>query len=808
MLTNFWFDLKYAYRLWTKSPGYFLVCMTVVALSVGLALWASVLAYTMTMKPLPFAGSNQWLSIQMARNATAGSAPSIDQFTYQEIVKRTRTVDHLGAYTSQTAMLSNGHSTMRLRAAAISPRLFAAMGILPTAGRMFEVGDGQREAAPTAILSYPTWKTYFASDPAIVGKQARIDGRSVQVIGIMPEDFFAFEDFEVWFPLRLEPVAASETAAAPLAAFAMLGNGQQAETLLAEMKPAVDEVNLNYAKKFDSGRRIELVPASRMNTHGMAPVVAMISMIAVAVLLLGCVNIGLVFFARLLERSRELALRMALGSSRWRILRQCLLESSLVMIPGLILGVVLTTLGVRWTASVSNVATQYLANGREANPLILRPMDLLIAVVIAAVLWLLSTLIPSWRIAKQDASVSLGGSGKGSAKAGTTKMASAIVGFQVMLSALILVVCVNLMMAVKDETSKPTGINSSNVMLSTYPTVFSERYADVNARVQYWSSLSASVQKRLPGTEVAYMAAVPTRAPAQAVAIEGRERTAGQGALKLPLTAVSDNYFGLLGIQLRTGRLFDNSDIEESLNTAIVDEVTANRHWPGQNAIGKRIQLNPEENGPWLTVVGVVSSVGHEPYGDEPGAVYRPIRQANPGSFMAMVKLPDSALQNAAALQEAAFSTDQDLALHNLQYIDPYLFALDISFSSIVKAFGAIAVITMILAASGLFGLISRFVAGRTQEIGIRRALGSTPARIGWLFFRQGGNYLLVAVVGGALGLLIANVLSNAIPNILSNAALVTPGVFLLLAAVIFIATYLPTRRAMALEPADALRYE
>jgi putative ABC transport system permease protein len=807
MLTNFWFDLKYAVRLWTKAPGYFLVCMTVVALSVGLALWASVLAYTITMKPLPFAGSEQWMNIQVAKNATATASTRIDQYSYQELLKRTGNVDHLGAYAADTAMLSNGHTASRLRAAAITPRLLATTGVLPVAGRLFDEQDGNKEAAPSAILSFSTWQTYFAGDTGIVGKQVRIDGRSVQVVGVMPQDFFAFEDFEVWFPLRLAALTSPEDGVA-LAAFLMLGNGQQPGSVLPEIKAAIDEVNQQYSAKFDAGRHVVLVPARRMFTNGMTPVVSMISLIAVAVLLLGCVNIGLVFFARLLERSRELALRMALGSSRWRMLRQCLLESSLVMLPGLLLGVLLTTLGVRWTSSISAYVTQYLANGREGNPLIVRPSDLLIALVLAATLWLLSTLIPSWRIAKQDASLSLGGSGKGVAKAGGSKTASAIVGFQVLLSSLVLVVCVNLMFAVRAETSKPTGLDSSRLMLSTYPSNFGSRYPDIATRVQYLANLSASVARLVPGTEVAYASAVPTRAAPVAVAIEGRERSAGQGTLKLPLTAVSENYFRMLGIGLRAGRLFDSSDREGALATVIVDEVTAARHWPGQDPLGKRIALAPGTDDSLATVVGVVSAVGHEPYSDEPGSIYRPLRQANPSSFLLLAKLPDAGEHHRAALQQAAFSADQDLPLHNLQLADDYLNALDVTFTALVQAFGAISAITVLLSASGLFGLITRLVAGRTQEIGIRRALGSSPARIGWLFFRQGANYLVVALVGGALGLVIANLLSSSIPNILSNAGLVTPGVLLLIAAVIAASTYLPTRRAVALAPADALRYE
>jgi predicted permease len=808
MLTNFWFDLKYAFRLWTKAPGYFLVCTSVVALSVGLALWASVLVYTLTLKPLPFAGSEQWMNVQVAKNATAGAKPDMDPYTYQEVVKRSRSADHLGAYSPRTALLSEGHAASRLRAAAISPRLLAATGVAPLSGRLFADGDGQREAAPIAILSHAAWQAYFAGDPGVIGRQARIDGRSVQIVGVMPESFFAFDDFEVWFPLQPAPMAAPDPAADNVVAFIALKPGQSATALLAEMSPAIDDVNRRYSGKFDAARHLELVPAHQMFTHGFIPVQTMISLIAVAVLLLGCVNISLVFFARLLERSRELALRMALGSSRWRMLRQCLLESVLVMIPGLLLGVVLTALGVRWTRWISDTMSQYLANGRDGNPLTVRAVDLLVAVAIAAVLWLLSTLIPSWRVARQDAAAALGGSGKGTAKAGSARSASVIVGLQVLVSSLVLIVCMNLMMAVHEETAKPTGIATSHVMLSTYPTVFNQRYPDLASRVQYWSKLTAQIGSRVTGADVAYATAVPTRAGNEPVAIEGRAAAADQAALKLPVAAVSDNYFALLGVQLRAGRLFDSSDSETSLPTVVIDEVTARRYWPGQEVIGKRIALHPNEQPLWATVVGVVSGVGHEPYSDDPGAIYRPLRQANPSSFLTLAKLPDARPQLRTALQEAAYAADQDMPLQNLQMFDDYQGALDITYTALVPAFGVIAAITVVLAASGLFGLISRFVASRTQEIGVRRALGSSTGRIVALFMRQGGAYLLVGVVGGALGLLVVNVLSASLPNILSQALPVTLGVFLLLATVIFTATYLPTRRAVALEPADALRHE
>lgn len=805
---NLLFDLKYAVRLALKSPGYFVLCTLIVALSVGLALWAWVLVYTLALKPLEFPGSERWLNIQMAANATASSSPEMDAYTYQEVLKRSRSVDHLGAFSQQQVVLSEGRSSTRLRAAAISPQLLAALRVPSLSGRLFDAIDAERGAAPVAILSYNTWRSYFAGDSAVIGRQARIDGRPVQIIGVMPERFFAFQDFEILLPLRLDPIGSPAESKLTVSAFVVLKPGQAAAAAAGEIAPAVAEVNRNHPTVFNAARHAELVPANVMFTHGFMPVATMISFVAAAVLLLGCVNVSLVFFARLLERSRELALRVALGSSRWRLLRQCLIESMLVMIPGLLLGVGLTELGVRWTRGISDFLTQYLANGRDGDPLTVRGFDLLVAVALAGTLWLLSTLLPSWRIARQDAVVSLNGSGKGVAQTGRARSAGIVVGLQVVVSCLVLVVCVNLLSAVNEEASRPTGIRSAGVMLSTYPTAFGPRQADGPARLSYWDQLAAQVRERVPGAEVAFATAVPTRPMAVPAAIENQQRAADQGTLKLPVTAVSDNYFQLLGISLRAGRSFDSSDREGGTATAVVDEVTARRYWPNQEALGRRIQLDPGEGGPWLTVVGVVSAVGHEPYGDNRGVVYRSLRQASPGQFLLIARLPDAAPERRAALQAAAFAIDPDLPLHNLQTLDNFLAALDLTYTALVPAFGVISAITVLLAASGLFGLISRSAARRTQEIGVRRALGSSPARILWLFLRQGAVHLGAGLVGGALGLIVADQISQAIPNVLTHAPLITAGVFLLLASVIFLATYLPTRRAVALEPAEALRYE
>ena len=808
MLLNLWFDLKFAWRMLLKMPGYSLLCTVVVALSVGLALWSYVALYNAMLKPLPFPGSDRWLSVQIAPKATASGDPAMDAYTYQEVLRHNRTAKHLGAFVPRAAVLSEGHASTSLRAAAISPSLLAAMQIPPSAGWLFTAADSQVGAAPTVILSFDTWQHYFAADPGIIGKQARIDGQPMQIVGVMPQDYLIFQDFELWLPLRLDTLARPGDSTLVVSAFVALGDGQNVDALLDEMQSGVTAVNKNYPEAFDAGRHVELYPAHIMYFHDNVPIIGTLNFLAATVLLLGCMNIGMIFFARLLERNRELALRMALGASRWRLLQQCLLESVFVVLAGLLLGVALAALGLRWADGMGDYTNRIQALGRGPE-FAMRPFDLLIAASVAVVIWLLSTLIPAWRIAKQDAAAVLAGGGKGVAGVGDGRTASLLVGVEVAVSSLVLVASANVVFSVTAAGDTPTGLNSAGVMITTYPTDFDGRYSEPTMRLRYWDELAVAIRNRIPGAQVAYSTLAPTGREKVGISIEHAEGTDRQGKLLLPLTTVSDNYFDLLGIRLRSGRLFDSTDNSTSLSVAIVDENAARHYWPGQEALGRRIKVNSTGDEPWLTIVGVVSHVRGRPNSDEAVSyIYRPLRQAAPSAFRTLVKLPNAVADSRVVLREAAYAVDRDLPLRNLQTFDDYLASLDLEYKSLGPAFSAIALVTVILAATGLFGLISRSVARRTQEVGVRRALGGTPWQVTAIFLRQGVLYFCVGVVGGGFGLLVTDFLDATIGNVMVYGLRVTLSVLVFIAFVIFVASYLPTRRAVALEPADALRYE
>jgi putative ABC transport system permease protein len=802
------FDLTYAWRLTRNSLGYSLMCASVVALGVGLTLWTYSVAYDQMWRPLGFPGSDRWYSVEIASNKGVPASPSVDAYTYQELLKHNRSGDYLGAFEDRAVVLSEGQVSTSLRAAAITPRLLSAAKVPPSLGRGFEDADNQPGSAPVAILSYATWQNFFSGDPAIIGKTARFDSSPVQIVGVMPKTFYEFADFELWVPLPVPNTIRPSDSTRTFSPLILLGKHQNLNTVLNEMKSTVADVNSDYPNLFKPGRHPKLLPAVRMFYDDRTPILTTMSFMSVAVCLLGCVDISMMFLARLLERSRELALRTALGASRFRLLAQCLLETALIVPVGLIGGYALAAVAFHWEQGLDGFTERVLAGGRPPYVPALEPIYWVIAVCSAVTIWLLSTLLPAWRIANQDAALVLAGSGKGSSLGVSSKWAGALVGLQVVITCLVLVVCGNMVLGVKKELSKPTGLNTTNVMLSTDPTVFGPRFSEPAQRLRYWEDLSAAIQSKLPGAEAAFTTAAPTRPDTVAASIETEQGTEHRGKLKLPLTVVSDNYFQMLGMSLRSGRLFDSTDNGNSLKVAVVDEQLAARYWPNQDVLGKRVQLNPSENSTWLTIVGVVSVAGSEPYSTDVGVIYQPLRQAVPSSFQVLAKVPNTGNDTRAALRAAAFEVDRDLPLHNLQTLNEYLTAIDLGYASLIPAFLVVAVMTAVLATAGLYGLISRSVAQRTQEVGIRRALGATSWGATSMFLRQGGLYLCVGLVGIVLGTMAATVLSTMIPNILAHVALVTLGVVFLMAMVIFAASYLPSRHAVRLEPGDALRYE
>jgi putative ABC transport system permease protein len=389
---NLGFDLVYAWRLLKQSWGYTLLCATVVALSVGLAIWTwSSVTYPQLLRPVGLPGAEDWYTVQIATEAATNPQPgSVDAYTYQELLKNNRTSDHVGAFAWSSGVLSEGQASANLRGGSISPRLLAQ--VVPFMGRMFVDTDALPGAAKVVLLSYDTWQNYLAGDRAIIGKTVRIDAAPWQVVGVMPKGFFAFEDFEMWRPLQLSKLVRPRDSKVSLYPFIKLRENQRLEAVQNETKATVDRVSREFPEFYNATRYPVVIPAHRTLTYSSTAIVIMFTFISAAVFLLGGLNISLVFLARLLERTRELALRTAIGASRSRLLRQCLQETVLVVLLGLVVGYVLAILGDQWTQDWVSHIHKILAIGRLGAAPALRAVDVIYAVMAATIIWLLSTL--------------------------------------------------------------------------------------------------------------------------------------------------------------------------------------------------------------------------------------------------------------------------------------------------------------------------------------------------------------------------------------------------------------------------------
>ena len=803
------FELKYAARLLRKTASNSLLSALVVALSVGLALFVFVMDYAIAFKPLPFEGSDKWVSIQIAQKQGENSRARVDEYTYQEMLKHSSKLDHIGAFGGREAVLSEGEESETLRAAVISPGLLREMKVKPEAGRLFDESDAQSSSVRSAIISHSAWTTYFSSDNSIIGKSVRIDAEPVRIIGIMPADFFAFQDYELWFPYSPRNMVAPDEAALELSPFVKLKPGQGLDDVRSEVSGIVSNLNKSNAQFYGADRSADAVPAYRIYSHANMPVIFVSGIIALAVLILGGINISMIFYARMLERSRELALRAALGASKARLLRQSLIETVVVIAIGFAFGILFALIGVDWGQSIREFPARILATGLSMDYPELRIADVLIAMLAACAIWLASTLLPAWYVLKQDPAKVIAGSGKGvSTSQKRSRSATVLVALQVMISSALLFISLSLVFAIANEASKPKGLQVKDIYVSTEPTTLGSSYQTATQKNNYFQQLESAISSSIANSQTGFATALPSRPGEMALFVENQGMSESGATPQIPVTEVSDSYFPLLGIKLKSGRLFDATDTETTTPVAVIDEVIASRYWPNQDPVGKRMRLGADTSARWSTVVGVVSHVAGQPYSGDPGLVYLSIRQTSPSAFYAITKVPQASTSIPKQIRMAAFSVDRDVPLHNLQKFDDVLEALDIGYASIVPVFSVIVGITILLAASGLFGLISRSVAQRTQEVGIRRALGSTKSGIMRLFMRQSILHLIIAFVGGAIGVALTSMMTAVIPNALASVVIVVLAVVSIMFLVVFSASYLPSRRAVNLEPSEALRYE
>jgi putative ABC transport system permease protein len=799
-------DLKYGWRMLRKRPVFALMVVVTLALAIG----ANTVVFTFTnillIRPLPVRDPSTigWVfAIEPQRGNDRARASAPDYIDYRLSLK---SFSALAARTEATLTMSGRGEAERLAANAVTANLFEVWGLRPRLGRLFRGGDDAPGAEPLVVLSHQFWQRQFAGDPAIVGSALTLDGKRVSVIGVLEPaiEIGNLSEIDVWIPLVPDPAEQGRDRRA-LQIVGRLAPGvthaeadAEVRALAAALERDHPVTNKNWGARVATTREA-------MTGRSTWRVLALLSLAVGLLLLIACANLANAMLARSMESNREIALRVALGARRRVLVRQLLAEYVVLASVGGALGLGVAYGGVRAIKAV--VYEPFFAllsiDGRV----------ILFAIAATVVTCVLFGLAPALRAARADPIVALAqGSARMIGGVGVRRGRAALVVAQVTLAVALTVLGALVARSMIEESRIDLGFRTGDLWTfrvdlpqSTYedPERLRQFYDRATDRLSSLPRVrSVAVVDRLP---VLGGVAVTT------LSIEGRPVARQVDQPWATRTSTSAAYFATAGIPLLTGRVLVSTDRPNALPVVLVNRELARRYFGSvERALGSRVSLGrSDEPATWRVIVGVVGDTRPADITAPPNPeLYLPLGQEAARSVSFMLRAPGGDAM-AASIRSLMREVDPALAVYELRTMDQ---ALAVEMSSDVMLTGlfvSFAVIALVLAATGLYGLIAYLVSQRTREIGIRIALGAVPGVVGRMVL---GEAAVLFGLGMILGLGIALLLARGMRTLLYGIGPVDPptyvGAAAVLAAVMFIAAYVPARRAMRVNPLSALRSE
>jgi predicted permease len=800
-------DLRYALRGLRSRPGLAAVALATLALGIGanVAIFSAVNAAL--LRPLPFVEPDRLVYFWGTSPEKGLPVVNYPDALYDHYRRRSRSVAPL-AFSGRAGFTLTGYGDAEwLNAANVTVDYFKVLGVAPWLGRTFLPEEEKRGNNLVALLSYGLWQRRFSSDPSIVGRAIELNGIATTVVGVMPRGFDFPDKSELWVPLGIDPQSTN--------CWCYLAIGRLAPGLVADdVGREIDALNDDFfVEREGRPRRPEaerrratvVVPvAEHLVGDVKGPMLLMLGAVAV-VLLIACANVANLLLERALSRSREIAVRACLGASPWRVLRQLLVESLVLASLGGAGGLALAALGMRLLEPLVLERLPYLDRvGWD-------PAVLLFTLAVSAATAVLFGVAPALRGAQVDLHEAIREGARGSRGAGSRRLNDAFVVAQVALSLVLLVTAGLLLRSFAKLTALETGFRAERVLVGrvSLPGRVYRELAQIRA-------LHGQLVERVAGLPGVVSVAASSTAPfstgnnQQAFVVQGQEPAPGQPVLVTSLRSVTPKYFAAVGTPLLRGRVFEESDADGKELVAVVDESLARRHWPDGNALGRKIRIGGPSSNPWRTIVGVVAAIKHRDLSRRPDHyVYTPFAQ-DPRRTMDLVvraaREPESLAAGVRAELKALDPALPMFEVHTLEQAVSDSLRVQRLLNGLLIAFALVAVL---LAAIGIYGVVSLSVRNRTSEFGIRLALGATPGGVRRLVLGQG---LRLSLLGAALGLAAAAALTRHLGALLFGVAPLDPGTFasvtLALVGVALAAGYVPARRVTRLDPLQSLRCE
>jgi putative ABC transport system permease protein len=812
-LYTIWQDVRYGARMLWKHRLATLVCALALALGVGANTAMFSLAEAFLLHSVPFENADSILVMSEVRPRQNIERNPVAPATYVDWQAQAKSFEQMGAYAWDEVNLTGNREPEKIVGFDVTASFFKILGVQPKMGRTFLPEEEEPGKEQEIILSYGLWERRYASDPNILNKTVKVDGKTFTIVGVMDKGFDFPMPAEAWMPLALTVKQRADRNSRYIWVVGKLKPGTSIKQAAAEMGSLVQRESEAYPDSH-KGWQLRVLPVREFVTSDLTRQYTLLLMGAVGfVLLIACADVANVQFARVSGRQKELAVRAAMGASRGRLVWQLLTESILLSLLGSAAGLVFAQWGITLIlAHMPADVAKFVAGWKTIS---LDSGAFLFTLGIALFSGILSGIAPALMTSRTNVSETLKESGRGSsAGRARHRLRNALVVAEIFLS---LVLLVGAGLLVKNFTAlinvneryHPESILTMNVSLPEL------QYKGQPGRV----SFHEQVLQRLSTLPNVQSAAMVTHVPysggggvsGRAFSVEGRPATDRSEIRNAIVQTISPNYFGLMQIALRDGREIADMDADGTLPVTVISRSLARRYFPDEKPLGKKLKVGQADDpSPWMTIVGIVDDVHYSWIDkDDVPTIYRSYRQSPPYYASLVLRTGGDPLSFVPAVRSQVGAVDPDLSLYNIKALDRVISDSVVGIAYVAVMMGVLGIIALVLASVGVYGVMSYAVSERTNEFGIRMAMGATANDIQRLVLGKGA---LLTVIGIGLGLPVAFALANLLSGLLFGVKAADPVAFialpLLLAAVATLASYLPARRAVRVDPITALRYE
>jgi putative ABC transport system permease protein len=794
-------DIRYGVRSLMKRPGFTAIALVALALGIGANTAIFSLVNAVLLRPLPFAEPDRlvWMFGNIRNGGNRASVSPLDFLDYRQ---QNTTFEQFAASISVPVPLNltgNGEPE-RLTAAAVTGNYFQALGVQPVLGRTFQLENEKPGNDRVTVLGYNVWQKRFGGDPAIINKTITLDGKSCAVLGVMPKEFSFPATAELWVPINFDISPGMKQRKAH---FLRPIGRLKAGVTMAQAQADTDAVARHLEEQYpeDKGWNLRLVSLREQLVGNTRPTLFILFGAVGFVLLIACANVANLLLVRAAGRSREIAVRTALGAGRWRIVRQMITESVLLALVGGSLGTLLAVWGVELLVALSEGAIPSTAHvSIDATVL---GFTLLVSLSTGV----LFGLAPALRTMKLNLSESLKEGGRtGSEGAHRNRTRSVLVVLETAVAVVLLIGAGLLVRSLLRLQEVSPGFDAQNVLTMSVD-LPRAKYDTPEKSANFFSDLEGRLAS-LPGMEsVGLVSELPLSGQPNDMpyTVEGRPAVSSNQSFDDDFRRVNTKYFGAMRIPFLRGRNFSEQEVRDGARVVIISDLLARQVFPNEEPLGKRLVMMMG-NTPF-EIIGVVGDIRHRGLDSDPlAAMYMPAYER---SMNVVLRSKGDTATLAAAARKEVQQIDPNQPVANVRTMEQWLETAMAAPRYRTALLGLFALVALLLASTGIYGVMSYSVSQRTHEIGVRMALGARRFDVLKLVVRQGMSLVLIGVVVGLAGAFaLTRLMSTLLFNVTAKDPFTFAAVATLLTLVAFVACYLPARRATTVDPLIALRYE